>query len=221
MRKGVVSQLYLLHSIRAIVLSKLPKKMYRFCALIALLALLVSSSPTPAELTPRSCSGLGPLSIDVLYRSAPNFPGTGQQFSLNRGYGDNRIISLLTFGYLPQDATGCMLQITIPPLSAGQMAQGTATQANIWTTDPWWPGSAAPTWNSQPAKRAMVATFIFPTDTTENVFQTYLASNVCSDPMSFLVELSDWQSGWGDVDFPNSFEPATGDSMGFALIHSC
>lgn len=197
--------------------------MFKLLAALAFLVPLISSTPTPADLTPRTCAGLGPATIDVLWRTSPNWPYTGQEFVLSRGYGVNMIVSLLTFDYIPQDATGCMLQITIPALDTpNEIARGSSIQADIWTTDPWWPNNP-PTWNTQPAKREMVATFRFPTYTTESVFQTILASNVCSHPMTFLVELSDWQTGGtGNVDFFNTLgEKENIEPLGFEMIYNC
>lgn len=92
-----------------------------------------------------------------------------------------------------------MLEITIPTFDhANQIASGTATQADVWTTDPW-DDLHPPSWDNLPVRRAMVATTIFPTGVTGSVFQTVLASNVCENPMSFLFELSTWQNGVGDV----------------------
>lgn len=190
--------------------------------LVISLVALASSSPTPADLSPRACNTTGPSTIAVIDRNAPNTPSAGQQFTLDRKYGSNSVFSLLTFGLIPSGATSCMLEFTIPALDdPNQIASGTATQADIWTTDPW-DDTNPPTYSSQPQRREFVSTTIFPTGATSNAFQTVLASNVCSKPMSFLVELSTWQSGEGHVDFINSLGGVQGiEPIGFKMVYNC
>lgn len=115
-----------------------------------------------------------------------------------------------------------MLEITIPELNRPNLiASGIAMQADVWTTDPW-DASHPPSWDDLPVRRAMVATTIFPTGVTENVFQTVLASNVCENPMSFLFELSTWQNGFGDVRFVNSLGGKQGlEPIGFKMVYNC
>ena len=79
-----------------------------------------------------------------------------------------------------------------------------------------------PTYNNQPNKQAMISTTIFPTDTTDTVYQTILASDSCRNPMSFLFELSTWQTGEGHVSFVNSMGGKIGlVPIGFKMIYNC
>ncbi|GKZ91327.1 hypothetical protein AnigIFM59636_003579 [Aspergillus niger] len=179
---------------------------------LTLLASVASTSPTPANLIPRACTTIAPTAIDILDSANPNTPSTGQQFSLARTATTNTKISALTFTGIPNGATGCMLAIDIPAL-AQPIATG-SSQADIWTTNPW-DLTSAPTWNNQPTRREMVSTFQFPTSPTTSPFHTILASNTCSNTMSFLALLSTWQTTAGSVDFPNSIGGS--QPIGFSL----
>ncbi|KAF7168852.1 hypothetical protein CNMCM5623_001794 [Aspergillus felis] len=201
--------------------------MFKPVALLSLLLAAATAAPTPTEdLVPRSCGTLGPSVIDVLRVSTPDNASPGQQFTLSRAgippY--NTQISALSFDYIPVNATGCMLEIDIPALTqANQIAEG-ATQVDIWTTDPWnpWDYSSLPTYNKPPKRREMVGTYIFPTQPTTAESKTIIASNTCSDPMSFLVELSGWQTQSGSVNFYNTLGGKQGIvPIGFRMIFNC
>jgi hypothetical protein len=161
--------------------------------------------------------------IDVLRVSTPDNASPGQQFTVSRaGYPPyNTQISALTFNYIPASATGCMLEIDIPALAqANQIAEG-ATQVDIWTTDPW-DYYSLPTYNKPPKKREMVGTYIFPTQPTSAETKTIIASNTCSDTMSFLVELSGWQTQSGSVSFYNTLGGKQGIvPIGFRMVFNC
>ncbi|MCJ1361018.1 hypothetical protein MMC16_000114 [Acarospora aff. strigata] len=194
-------------------------------SLISLSHALPAAAPAPdatAELVPRACSTLGPSNINVLRKAFPDAPSTGQTFELARtgGPNSNTIKSGVTFEHIPAGATGCMLQIEFPPLTSdNQIASGTGTQADVWSTSPAGPGV---TWNNPPVKNQFVATTIFPTGKTTQGFKTILASNSCSPTMSFLFELSDWQQGAGSVKFYNSLGGKQGlQPIGFSMIFNC
>ncbi|KAJ5157259.1 uncharacterized protein N7482_008359 [Penicillium canariense] len=194
-----------------------------FSVVTLLMAAYALAAPS-SGLVRRTC-GLGPSYIDILNVTAPNQPSsTYTQFTLTRDGNpvSNTQIVAMTFDLIPPSATGCRLQITIPQLTQpNQIAWGSATQAEFWTTDPWYPNTP-PTWNNLPAKREMVATFGFPTYVTNSVFQTNLASNVCTDPMSYLILLSNWQTQAGGVDFYNSLGGKQGlEVLGFEMIFDC
>ncbi|RHZ69174.1 hypothetical protein CDV55_107302 [Aspergillus turcosus] len=192
--------------------------------LFSLLLAAATATPTPTDdLVPRACGTLGPSVIDVLRVSTPDNASPGQQFTVSRaGYPPyNTQIAALTFNYIPAGATGCMLEIDIPALAqANQIAEG-ATQVDVWTTDPWdW--NSLPTYNKPPKKREMVGTYIFPTQPTTEETKTIIASNTCSDPMSFLVELSGWQTQSGSVNFYNTLGGKQGIvPIGFRMIFNC
>jgi hypothetical protein len=192
--------------------------------LFSLLLAAATASPTPTEdLVPRACGTLGPSVIDVLRVSTPDNASPGQQFTVSRaGYPPyNTQISAITFNYIPQGATGCMLEIDIPVLTQpNQIAEG-ATQVDIWTTDPWdW--HSLPTYNRPPKRREMVGTYIFPTQPTTEESKRIIASNTCSDTMSFLVELSNWQTQSGSVNFYNTLGGKQGIvPIGFRMIFNC
>ncbi|KAH1494149.1 hypothetical protein KXX06_002509 [Aspergillus fumigatus] len=197
--------------------------MFKSAALVSLLLAAATASPTPSEdLEARACAGLGPSVIDVLRVSTPDNASPGQQFTLSRaGYPPyNTQISAITFNYIPPNATGCMLEIDIPALSQpNQIAEG-ATQVDIWTTDPW-NYLSLPTYNNPPKRREMVGTYIFPTQPTTEASKTIIASNTCSDTMSFLVELSNWQQQSGSVTFYNTLGGKQGiEPTGFKMIYS-
>ncbi|KAB8278129.1 hypothetical protein BDV30DRAFT_204157 [Aspergillus minisclerotigenes] len=189
---------------------------------IASIALLFSTAiavPTPTELLPRACTTLAPAVINTLDAANPNTPYSGQQFTLERSGSpliDNKI-SVLTFSKIPAGATGCRLEIELPPLSDGQIAPSN-TQADVWSADPG-DGSSLPTYNHPPHKREMVATYIFPKGPTTKATHTVLASNTCSTTMSWLVQLSEWQSSAGSVNFQNSV--GNGADIGFMLVYNC
>lgn len=191
------------------------------------LLILTTSSPTPSEeKTKRYCTVQRPDIINVLSASDPDNAHYTGFVNLTRTAGNpgqNTQSTALSFVYIPQGSTGCMLQFTLPALKTeNQIASGTATQADIWTTEPWDRESTNPTWNNPPQKREMVATAIFPTWKTDQVFETVLASNVCSRPMSFLVELSTWQTGEGEVSFFNSRGEKPGmEVIGFSMRYNC
>jgi hypothetical protein len=193
-------------------------------SLVTLLVATIALASPSSGLARRTC-GLGPSYIDILNITAPNQPSsTYSQFTLTRDGNpvSNTQIVAMTFDLIPPSATGCRLQITIPQLTEpNQIAWGSATQAEFWTTDPWYTNTP-PTWNNLPAKREMVATFGFPTYVTNSVFQTNLASNVCTDPMSYLISLSDWQTQAGGVNFVNSLGGKQGlEVLGFEMIFDC
>lgn len=189
---------------------------------IASIALLFSTAiavPAPTELLPRACTTLAPAVINILDAANPNTPYSGQQFTLERSGSplvDNKI-SVLTFNNIPAGATGCRLEIELPPLSDGQIAPSD-TQADVWSADPV-DGSSFPTYNHPPHKREMVATYIFPKGPTTKSTHTVLASNTCSTTMSWLVQLSEWQSSAGSVNFQNSV--GNGADIGFMLVYNC
>lgn len=189
---------------------------------ITFLALLFSTAtavPTPAELLPRTCTTQAPSIINTLDAANPNTPYSGQQFTLQRSGSpliDNKI-SVLTFSNIPAGATGCRLEIELPKLSQGQIAPSD-TQADIWSADPV-DGSSPPTYNNPPHKREMVSTYIFPKGPTAKSAHTVLASNTCSTTMSWLVQLSEWQTLAGSVNFQNSI--GNGADIGFTLVYNC
>ncbi|EAU32754.1 predicted protein [Aspergillus terreus NIH2624] len=198
--------------------------MFHSVLLFSLLLASATASPTPTyDLAPRACGTLGPSVIDVLRVSTPDNASPGQQFTVSRaGYPPyNTQISALTFNYIPASATGCMLEIDIPALAqANQIAEG-ATQVDIWTTDPW-DYYSLPTYNKPPKKREMVGTYIFPTQPTSAETKTIIASNTCSDTMSFLVELSGWQTQSGSVSFYNTLGGKQGIvPIGFRMVFNC
>ncbi|EAW11092.1 uncharacterized protein ACLA_067290 [Aspergillus clavatus NRRL 1] len=198
--------------------------MFKSIALFGLLLAGASAVPTPTEdLVPRACSTLGPSTIDVLRVSTPDNASPGLQFTLSRAGSPvyNTQVAALTFEYIPTGATGCMLEIDIPPLAqVNQIAQG-ATQVDIWTTDPWnW--NNLPTWNHPPTKRSMVGTYIFPTQQTTTTSKTIVMSNTCDNIMSFQVELSGWQNQEGSVNFFNTLGGKVGlVPIGFRMIYNC
>jgi len=191
---------------------------------------LSGALPAPApdatlNLVPRACSTIGPAIINALSKASPDTPNTSQPFRLARtgGPNSNTIKSAITFEYIPQGAgaTGCMLQIQFPALTTdNQIASGTGTQADVWSTQPFTDGSN--TWNHPPVKDQFVATTIFPTQKSSQVFKTILASNSCSPTMSYLLELSGWQQGAGSVQFYNSLGGKQGlQPIGFSMIFNC
>ena len=182
-------------------------------ALSALSAAVVIPEPDK-NLQRRTCTTIQPASIDVLSSSSPNTPSLGSQFTLSRIDGVDNIISTITFN-VPEGSTGCMINILIPDLTEdNEIAAGTATQADVWTVEPW-TTSSPPTFNNPPVYDQFVSTTIFPTDTTTEPYSTVLESNSCSPVMSFLFKLSTWQQGNGYVDFTNS------PSIGFSLTYNC
>ncbi|MCJ1256029.1 hypothetical protein MMC24_003848 [Lignoscripta atroalba] len=194
---------------------------------LTLLSTLTAAAPTPAadaELAPRACGTQAPSIIDVLRASTGDNASPGGQFTLARAGNPpyNTIKSALTFEYIPQGATGCMLQIQFPSFAAdGAIANGTATQADVWSTQPFTYANL-PTYNHPPVKDQFVSTVIFPTKKTTSAFKTTLASNTCSPVMSYLIELSDWQQGAGSVNFFNTLGGKQGIvPIGFSMVYNC
>jgi len=193
-----------------------------FLSLLSLSYALPAAAPdATADLVPRACSTLGP-SLNVLHKATPDTSSLGPTFELARtgGPNSNTIKTVVTFNYIPAGATGCMLQLQFPPLTSdNQIASGTGTQADVWSTKPADPGA---TWNHPPVKDQFVATTIFPTQKNAQGFKTILASNSCSPTMSFLFELSDWQQGAGHVKFDNSLGGKQGlQPIGLSMIFNC
>jgi len=192
-------------------------------SLISLSYALPAPAPdATADLVPRSCITLAPSKISILRKAYPDTPSTGSTFGLARtgGANSNTIESVVTFDYIPAGSTGCMLQPQYPPLASdNQIASGTGTQADVWSTKP---SGLGATWNNPPVKDQFIATTIFPTQKSTQVFKTILASNSCSPTMSFLFQLSDWQQGAGYVDFYNTLGGKQGlHPIGFSMIFDC
>ncbi|RAL09389.1 uncharacterized protein BO97DRAFT_407739 [Aspergillus homomorphus CBS 101889] len=191
--------------------------MTKIIAILGALATVALAARSPAgEVVPRACTTILPSSIDVLDSANPNTANVGQRFTLRRSGSpaSNNKISAFTFTNIPAGATGCTLQVNVPALTtANQIAWG-SNQAEFWTTNAW-TAANAPTWNNPPTRGQMVSTFQFPTGVTTTPTQQNLASNTCSNTMSFLALLSDWQSGAGQVDFMQ------GADLGFKLIYNC
>ncbi|PYI33554.1 hypothetical protein BO86DRAFT_392332 [Aspergillus japonicus CBS 114.51] len=194
--------------------------MTKIIAIVGALATLALAAPSPAgDVVPRACTTILPSSIDVLDSAHPNTANVGQRFTLRRSGSPgssvtNKKISAFTFTDIPAGATGCTLQVNVPPLTtANQIAWG-SNQAEFWTTNAW-TAANAPTWSNPPTRGQMVSTFQFPTGVTTTSTQQNLASNTCSNTMSFLALLSDWQGAEGQVDFTQ------GADLGFKLIYNC
>lgn len=195
-------------------------------AAITLLVPLTYAAPTPTEdLAPRACGTQGPNIIDLLKKSSPDTAFPGQRFTLQRTGGPpytDTISAAITFNLIPAGATGCMLQIEIPPFATDNaIANGTATQADVSTTQPW-SFNNEPTWNHPAAKIALVSTTIFPTQRSTTGYKTILTSNSCSPIMSYVFELSGWQQGAGNVDFVDTQGGKQGlVPIGFTMIYNC
>ena len=194
---------------------------------LAALSTLAASAPTPEgspTLEKRACESQGPSIIDVLRASTPDNASTGQQFTLDREGNPpyDTIVSAITFEYIPPGATGCMLQVEFPPLTSdNEIASGTATQADVWSTQPW-NNTNPPTYNHKPVKDQFVSTVIFPTQKSTTIYKTILVSNSCSPQMSFYFEQSNWQQGTGSVNFFNSLGGKQGlQPIGFSMIYNC
>ncbi|KAE8372209.1 hypothetical protein BDV26DRAFT_286145 [Aspergillus bertholletiae] len=188
-------------------------------AFIAALFSAANAVPTPAELLPRACTTVAPSYINILDAANPNTPYPGQQFTLERGgspLSDNKI-SVVTFANLPAGATGCQLAIELPPLSKDQIAPGDI-QADVRNSSPV-VDSSVPTYNNPPQKGNIVSTYIFPEGPTTQSAKTILVSNTCSTTMSWLVQLSEWQTTGGSVNFANT--AGNGGNIGFSLIYNC
>jgi hypothetical protein len=188
--------------------------MFLTSSLVLITAALSAAVAVPLE--QRACTTIQPTSIDVLNQAHPNTPSLGTQFTLGRTSSrTDNIISTLTFENIPHGATGCMINILIPVLTEpNEIASGTATQADVWTVQPW-TTSSPPTFNKPPVRNQFVSTTIFQTGVTSSPYATVLESNSCSPVMSLLFELSTWQQGSGFVNFANS--PA----IGFSLTFNC
>jgi hypothetical protein len=182
---------------------------------ISLLASTTTALPaaSPAELVPRACTTKLPHPIDVLDKTTPNKHLDGSVFRLERTDSVNDVSSVVTFKNIPAGSTGCTLAVIIPPHTPGQIATGTATQADVWTVaaDP----KGTSTWNKQPEKKSVVSTVIFPAPGSTETFATNLWAGNCDSTLSFLFELSNWQQGNGSVSFINS------ETKGFSLIYDC
>ncbi|KAH8422520.1 uncharacterized protein LDX57_000274 [Aspergillus melleus] len=191
--------------------------------LLLFLTTAITSTATPIDLTQRdTCTTLAPSTISILNLSTPDTPNLGTQLTLTRTTNPSRNTQTvsLTFTNISTTATGCILQLALPELTAAnEIASGPATQADIWKTTPWEPANA-PTWNRPPVKDQMVATARFPTERTNEAQVSWLASGTCVETMSFLVELSGWQDGEGNVDFVNRVDGGEGD-LGFRLVYGC
>lgn len=204
--------------------------------LVASILSLTSATPTPAELAPRACAVLPPANISRLNKTMPNDYINGQDFALRRtgGPDSNTVKSVVSFAFIPPDATGCMLQINIPKLptqnNPGPIASGTGTQADVWLVNN--PPRDNPydinfiyeySWNKPPSKSQFVSTTNFPTGSpTEGPYKTYLWSGTCKQQLSFQLELSDWQQGSGEVNFYNTLGgKVTLTPIGFSLVYNC
>ncbi|KAF7510995.1 hypothetical protein GJ744_005541 [Endocarpon pusillum] len=181
------------------------------------------ASPNPVALAPRACTTIPPSNIDILERGDPTNPHNGLIFNIVRTGTPprNEYISVVTFSNIPAGATGCMFSLQFPPLAyPNQIATGPAIQADVWSVNPDRQGTS--TWNNPPARREFVATTRFPTEASGTGSSTVLASNTCSETMSFLFEHSTWQQGGGSVRFFNS---AGGNyrvpPVGFTMVFNC
>ncbi|PLB46604.1 hypothetical protein P170DRAFT_438323 [Aspergillus steynii IBT 23096] len=196
--------------------------MQNFLPTLLLLITTVTATPTPIDLVRRECKYLAPSAIDILSESNPDTPSLGNHFSLSHEANPSRNTETvaLTFTDIPATASGCVLQLAIPKLThENEIASGTATQAEIWKTNPW-THDDAPTWSHPPHKDRMVSTTGFPTEVTDEKDVRWLASDTCSETMSYYVELSDWQNSEGDVDFENHVDGGDGD-LGFRMVYGC
>ncbi|KAI9043024.1 uncharacterized protein KD926_004527 [Aspergillus affinis] len=198
--------------------------MYKNLVLPTLLLLATSTTSTPTLIDLPSlstCTTLAPSTIDILAHSNPDTPTLGTHLNLTRSTTSKNTSSVtLTFTEIPTSATGCILQLAIPQLTTPhEIASGSATQADIWKTAPW-TSDHAPTWNNPPVKDQMVSIARFPTEVTDEEQVNWLASGNCDGTMSFLVELSEWQTGEGSVEFVNRVDGGEGD-LGFRLVYGC
>ena len=208
-----------------------------YCILIFLAFLsLTSAVPTPAELAPRDCRKQPLINVSKLNKAAPDEYFNGPQFTLNRtgGPNSNTIKSVVSFSYIPVDATGCMLEIDLPKLPMNywqtETIAGGASQADVWLIKQ--PAGYTPgqnyyvyewSWNKPPVKDQFVSTVIFPTtNPTDGPYKTYLWSGKCSPTMSFQFELSDWQQGAGWVNFYSTpGGKLTLVPIGFNMVYNC
>jgi hypothetical protein len=210
----------------------------QYLLLVTSIVSLVTGTPTPASLAPRACSTVGSANINILDKNAPDTKTNGQVFALRRtgGRDSNTLKSVVSFTYIPQGATGCMLQIDLPAqpsrTSPDGLASGTGTQSDVWLLkkpagtggpNPWNPPSIyGYTWNSPPEKSQFVSTTFFPPGKPTDPYKTFLWSGTCDPTMSFQFELSDWQQGSGDVRFYNHLGGKEGlVNFGFSMIYNC
>lgn len=181
------------------------------------------ASPNPVALAPRACTTIPPSNINILQRGDPNNPHNGLIFNIARSGTPprNEYIAVVTFSNIPAGATGCMLSAQFPPLRyPNQITTGPAVQADVWSVAPDRQGTS--TWNNPPARREFVSTIRFPTEAGGPGLSTVLASNTCSETMSFLFEHSDWQQGGGSVYFFNTAGGNFGDRpIGFSMVFNC
>ena len=216
---------------------------YLFASATMALMSLVSAAPssTPIDLIPRACSTLSPQPITGLDASQPNSAIHTGEFRLNRtltpsGY-KNTFSTVLTFNFIPDHATGCMLRFQLPKLSVpNQIASASPDysggfQADVWTyqADP----LGLSTWANPLQRGQFVSTVIFPTRTTDAPYETYIWSGTCpqggpgtSQPyggtLSFLFEGSTWQQLSGGVRFFNTLGGKQGlVPIGFSLVFNC
>lgn len=184
-------------------------------SLVSLLAFVpgfVSAVPTAPEISKRACTDQWPDLVVTISATAVEYGLI--TLSRSDGPGSNNRVAGITFNNVPAGATGCMLNFRIPPVtSPNQFAVGSNT-FDVWGVSS--PITSSTTWNTLPQRTTQWATMNMPEWVQPDPFQTVLMSNTCSQTMSFLLQLSDWQQGAGEVHIPQD-----GVQYGFWLTYNC
>jgi hypothetical protein len=186
-------------------------------SLVSILAVpaLVFSLPGQHPGSKRACTNQWPDVVETFSQAAPTTSETGTlRLARSDGPGSNTLKAGITFHNIPAGATGCMLNLAIPPVSSpNQFAIGSNTFDVRGVSSPI---ESTTNWNTIPPTTTLWATMNMPEGIQTSPFQTVLVSTRCSSTMSFLLQLSDWQQGAGQVWI--SQEPT---QYGFWLTYNC
>ena len=177
------------------------------------------SSPTPSDLVPRACTTIQPSFISYFSRDSPTTSNPDSHYVLSRtgGPNSNTYETVFRFDNIPAGSTGCQLQLQWP---ARAILGSGATDTQLYGVQG--QVSEATTWANPPVKGTLWASIQFPTQSSDQPYKTIVQSNTCpeSGSVSFLLELSDWQTGAGAVDFyQRNFYPS--EAQGFTLVYDC
>ncbi|OJD13997.1 hypothetical protein AJ78_05610 [Emergomyces pasteurianus Ep9510] len=194
-------------------------------ALLALVLGIAHAESVPTKTVGRaqpSCETVEP-ELYILNSSLPDTIIEGSKFMIQRTWDGknnyiNSLITAMTFTNIPQTATGCTLKLTIPSITIESMlGEGPATLFGVWSTEPWTRLSReAPTYARRPLFGELLSTIDLPTQVTSDQMEAIIATNICSETMSFWMEHINWQPAEGWVHWQHG-----NNSIGFRLVYNC
>ena len=185
------------------------------------LAALASASPTPVQITARSCTTILPSSYQQIEEATPAaaYPQNRQFLVSRTASPGNDIDTLVRFTGIPAGSYGCQLGVSFFPAFTVS-SSGASSQLNAYklgndigvssTYVEYFPAGG----NGNP-----INSTLFGTITIEGMGQkAIINSGVCTPDMSFLFEIAN--QGAGNVSFLDAGNNLTGIG-GFYLSYDC